>query len=120
MHQTLDKCTWSKLERVARELTGAARGTAVNHDFCFHMTDWVDELRALSKLVQSPADASDEEWKKAVQGFLIHASGHILAAARIAGYAPVEFELPEKPRRQGESRRTAGARALGRAARPPV
>ena len=94
MHETMDKRAWSKLETVARELTGARRGTARNHDFCFHMTDWLNDLRSLSKLMESPAAATDTEWEKVVQGFLIHASGHILAAARIAGVEPVEIELP--------------------------
>lgn len=84
------------LERFFRGLTatGSSEEDLRTADFCFHMTDWLDDLRALSRLTERPGEADEEEWFRVVHGFLIHASGHIAAAAKLAQIEPVQFDVP--------------------------
>lgn len=93
MAQTNEQPVNSALERFYRQFCG---GGAIARDrrtaaFCFHMADWIDDLNELHKLYADPASASPEQWEKVVSAFLIHASGHIVTAAKLAGFAPVDF-----------------------------
>ena len=89
-----------RLERVYRDLTGAGPRAADERtrDFCFHMTDWAADLRSLGALFNRPGQAGDVEWAAAVYGFLAHASGHLAAAAGLAGVEPIAFEIPRAAR----------------------
>lgn len=53
-------------------------------DFVFHMLDWMDDLKELSALYAAPERYSREEAENVVQAFLMHATSHIMAAARLA------------------------------------
>jgi hypothetical protein len=102
MATTNDPHLTKGLERCFRQLCGgrAIGQDARTRDFCFHMTDWIQDLRALHDLFENPEAASPAQWDKVVSAFLIHASGHVTAAAKLAGFQPVEFDLPVKPRRR--------------------
>ena len=98
------------LQKVFRKLvdgagpTGEDRQTA---DFVFQMSDWRDDLLALADLMKNPSGKSARQWNEAVASFLIHASGHVAAASRLAGFEPIEFNLPKRP---GRSRRAASTK----------
>lgn len=64
-------------------------------DIGFHMTDWLDDLESLYNLFESIDERSNEEIRKLVTAFLLHAPNHINAATKLAGHAPIEdvFEL---------------------------
>lgn len=66
------------------------------HDFVFHMTDWLDDLRRFSQLYDHPDAATRAEAASAVYGFLIHAVPHLMAAGHLLrGEALTHpFELP--------------------------
>ena len=73
------------LERVFRHYNragppGKDRRTV---DFVFHMTDWYDDLMRLSALYKSPDGYDQKEWDEVVFRFLVHASGHVMAAAEL-------------------------------------
>lgn len=53
------------------------------HDFVFHMLDWVEDLNRLHALVSDPSKIAADEAERVVQEFLYHAAGHIAAAARL-------------------------------------
>ena len=99
------------LEKVFRdhnEEAGPASRDRRTHDFIFHMTDWYGDLLRLAKVMEHPEGKSDHEWDDAVYGFLIHVSGHLTTAAKIADIEPVQFEIPiakSKPRRAATASR---------------
>lgn len=100
------------LERIFRdrgEGAGSIEEDARTHDFVFHLVDWYDDLVRFAKVMKNPDGADDEERSESVLRFLIHASGHVAAAARIAGHEPIEFKLPK--RRSAARRRRNGVRA---------
>lgn len=49
----------------------------------FHMLDWVDDLEKLHQLFANPTNYSVAEAEGIISGFLYHAPGHIVAAARL-------------------------------------
>lgn len=101
MAAKIDPRVVQALERYFRECGGGPKDTDPRTaDFCFHMTDWVDDLRALHSLYERPHAATTEEWQEALSAFLLHASGHILAAAKLSGHEPVDFHTPAAPHRQ--------------------
>src|SRR5438874_1342509 len=81
-----EKRVSAALKRVFRRLTGAGPATKDRrtHDFIFHMTDWYGDLIRLARIMERPDGKSSDEWFDAVYGgFLIHASGHLLAATKL-------------------------------------
>jgi hypothetical protein len=106
MTEAQERKVSAALEKAFRELTadaGPASKDRRTRDFVFHMTDWYSDLMRLARLMEHPDGKSDEGWAKAVLGFLIHASGHVNAAAKIAEVEPIEFDLPAgrtKPRKR--------------------
>jgi hypothetical protein len=80
--------------RSMREKAGPANKDLRTRDFVFHMTDWYDDLIKLAKVMEHPEGKNNDQWRDAVCGFLVHVSGHLLAAAKIAEIEPVEFEVP--------------------------
>ena len=55
-------------------------------DFVFHMTDWLDDLRKYAELCKNPEGFTLDEARDAIVGMLAHASGHIVAAARMTDF----------------------------------
>lgn len=91
----------ASLEKVFRQLqqAGPASKDPRTYDFVFHMTDWYCDLVALARVMQHPEGKDEDEWFDAVFGFLLHTSGHLLAAAKLAEIEPVEFEMPTAKQR---------------------
>ena len=83
-----------KTFRRHHEAAGPASQDQRTHDFVFHMTDWYSDLIRLAKLMEHPERWSDREWNEVVYGFVIHVSGHLAAAAHIAGIEPIQFHVP--------------------------
>ncbi len=69
-------------------------------DFVFHMTDWIEELERLSRLYSDPLSHNEEEVRRAVTGFLYHACGHIIQAARLYDYVPDPFGEEREERKK--------------------
>lgn len=55
-------------------------GAFATREFLFHMTDWLNDLESLHSAFSHPDDLSDEEFRKVVENFLVHAPHHIKAA----------------------------------------
>jgi hypothetical protein len=85
--------------RRMRERAGPATKDRRTYDFVFHMADWYEDLIKLAKVMEQPEGKTSDQWHDAVAGFLIHVSGHLLAAAKIADIEPIEFEIPKSPKR---------------------
>lgn len=69
----------------------AAEGTGGNEilhadEIAFHLTDWSSEAAFLVALHLFPERFTPEEIREGVEGFLLHAPHHIIAAARLAGH----------------------------------
>ena len=62
----------------------------VYRDIGFHMADWLDDYEQLGRVFDMSQNLSNEEIQEIVGGFLIHASHHIAAAHKLAGYGPME------------------------------
>ena len=95
------------LERVFRDVredSGSPDPDLHTRDFVFHMVDWREDLLALADLYRDPQGRSSAEWDRAVNGFLINATGHLLAAARLTGYVPVQFDAAT-PSSEGSTKR---------------
>jgi hypothetical protein len=101
MHQDEKRLIESALEKVFRHHrseAGPASEDIRTHDFIFHMTDWHDDLMKLANLMEHPEGKSAAQWREAVIGFLIHASGHVLAATELTRFEPVKFDIPKRKR----------------------
>jgi len=84
----------TKLRQVFTSLNDEEEGAG---EFVFHMLDWKDDLDALIDLYENPDDHSVNRAEAAIQAFLIHAVGHLNAAARLAlGYTPDPFAPPSR------------------------
>jgi hypothetical protein len=49
------------------------------------MRDWEADLMLLAAIYKDPSRYSEQECKQAVDGLLLHASGHIMQAGRLYG-----------------------------------
>lgn len=78
-------------------------------DFVFHMTDWKDDLLALADLYRNPSGASQKTWNSTVEAFLIHALGHLLAAAQLSDMVIDPFAVIQSQNTSAE-KLPAGAR----------
>ena len=96
MTQTIDPQLIKRLENFYRKWCGGTgkRDEPAIRDFAFHMTDWIEDLRALHELFGNPDAVTPEQFNEVVFGFLTHASGHILAASELAEVKPVKFKMP--------------------------
>jgi len=87
------------LQTLLRAAFTAKKGRRVSRqtefDFVFHMTDWLDDLVALSRLYRSPGGYSAAEARRVVDGLLIHGVGHIVEAARLWDHFSDPFGSPE-------------------------
>lgn len=66
-----------------QKLDDPAADAKCRWDFVFHMTDWADDLDQLAALYRSPEQFSRRESEQVVSGFLMHATAHIMEAARL-------------------------------------
>lgn len=96
------------LEKMFRDLTGAGssdrdRRTA---DFVFHMTDWYTDLVALTELYEHPDAHSPKVWNDRVAGFLIHAVGHLMPAAKLSAYFFDPFDAAPSAKKTPRKKKT--------------
>jgi len=73
---------------------GPSSKDARTWDFVFHMTDWYGDLVRLARVMQKPNHKSAALWEDALNGFVIHVSGHLLAATKLRGIKPCPFDIP--------------------------
>ena len=67
------------------------------HDFIFHMTDWLDDLRRLTAIYEHPEKYDRQSAGCEVAGFLYHVVPHLKAAGRLLlDSIPDAFENDEK------------------------
>jgi hypothetical protein len=54
------------------------------------MTDWLEDYEELAKVFDMSKEMNTKQVQETVGQFLIHASNHIAAAKKLAGYGPME------------------------------
>jgi len=58
-------------------------------DIAFHMTDWLDDLRRLIGLYETPDKYDSAQVVKIVSAFLVHVPNHVAAASKLMLNIPV-------------------------------
>jgi hypothetical protein len=53
------------------------------HDFVFHMTDWLTDLREYADIVRHPEEYKKDAAAEMIIGFLYHVVPHLNAAGRL-------------------------------------
>lgn len=53
------------------------------HDFVFHMTDWLSDLRGYAEIVEHPGNHKKDDTLRFLIGFLYHVVPHLNAAGRL-------------------------------------
>jgi hypothetical protein len=66
-----------------RAAEGSSAYAELRHDFVFHMTDWLQDLRELNDLYQHPEKAKLDDATIKIIGFLYHVIPHLKAAGRL-------------------------------------
>jgi hypothetical protein len=102
------------LEKAFRHLNdnaGPARKDQRTHEFVFHMTDWYDDLAKLAALYERPEAYSQSTWNECVIGFLYHAVGHLLAAAKLNDTFVDTFRVLEAEKRRPARKKPKRSRA---------
>lgn len=56
-----------------------------------------EDIRAMEAIYDEHGRISDEEMERAVAGLIYHSASHILFAARLIGYAPMEPPGADSP-----------------------
>ena len=89
--QMLDRRTFPA--RITSTITAALSGSDSNEEqvlhaeqIAFHLTDWSSDAAFIVALHLFPERFTREEIKAGVDLFLNHVPGHVIAAARLAGY----------------------------------
>ena len=104
----------ARLERMLRKEKYAEK---TGHDIAFHMTDWLDDIDSLLRGWNDPK-ATHQQLYSSLQGFLIHAPAHIVAARKlflgdpvtdVFGIAAVAVDRPARNRPRRRQRRTLAA-----------
>jgi hypothetical protein len=84
-------------------------------DFVFHMTDWMSDLEELYRLYHHPNEIEKKASRQIVFGFVLHATGHLNAAARLLLDAPPDpfgaFQAPPPPKAGTKKARKKGSHA---------
>ncbi len=62
---------------------------AIN-DAVFHMTDWLNDLKAWHSFCEKPESLSNDELQDLLMGFLVHVPAHVAAAGKIITGFPVQ------------------------------
>jgi hypothetical protein len=81
---------WTSPEarKALRDALLAERELAHADEVAFHVLDWGNEAAFLVAFLLHPDKFSPEEICEGVDGLLIHAPAHVMAAARLGGYEP--------------------------------
>lgn len=75
-------------------------GTEDAHELGFHLLDWAHDAAFLVALCLEPRRFTTAEVEAGVDGFLLHAPAHVLAAARVAAVPAVDLFKPRRRRRR--------------------
>lgn len=94
------------------------RNKTARLDFVFHMTDWLEDLYALTAAFKRPDRRSQKQFDDVVIGFVIHVIAHLRAAGRLVfDYDPDTFadtamfsKDAARRRRRSKRRRTSTTR----------
>lgn len=78
LEKVFDECR----EGLHAELS-AAEYQRQRHDFAFHMTDWLTDLKELNDLYAHPEKADLDEATISIIGILYHVIPHLSAAGRL-------------------------------------
>jgi hypothetical protein len=82
------------------------------HDFAFHMTDWLTDLKELNELYAHPEKAELDKATISIIGILYHVIPHLNAAGRLLlDTIPDAFAPPQakpKVKRERKPRTRAG------------
>jgi len=62
---------------------------AIN-DTVFHMTDWLNDLKAWHSFCEKPESLSSDELQDLLMSFLVHVPAHVAAAGKIVTGLPVQ------------------------------
>jgi hypothetical protein len=92
-----------RLESVWDHFATRKRSKRARWDFGFHMTDWQDDLAALSALYLDPSRVPPKKARQIVYAFLIHAVPHLNEAFRLL--EGKDTPNPFEPSRRSSSRR---------------
>ena len=76
-----------RIEAVAQKESELSASAA--WDVAFHMTDWLDDLRAYYEFCERPESLSDEQLDKMLMAFLMHVPNHVAAAGKLYTDIPV-------------------------------
>lgn len=71
------------VERITEALQ-PRHGLEKAHDIAFHLSDWIADAAFLLALHVNPEAFTPEEIAEEVEGVLIHAPNHLMAAAHLA------------------------------------
>ncbi len=77
----------ARIAEVARRIKDLPDSVA--DEVAFHMTDWFDDLRALSGFYADPKSLTDAQASKLLVHFLIHVPNHLAAASKLYIGMPV-------------------------------
>lgn len=69
--------------RLTQALMAEEYDDQVAASVAFHMTDWIEDLEALSQLFKEPERFASEEIDRMLIGFLTHVPNHVAAAAKL-------------------------------------
>ena len=93
-----------------QHLDDPAADRICQRDFVFHMRDWEGDLRELAALYEHPERFSRNECEAIVSGFLMHATAHVMEAARLMlDYEPGYIFDSPKPLKRKNGKRKASA-----------
>ena len=60
------------------------------NDAVFHMTDWLNDLKAWHSFCEKPESLSNDEIQDLLMSFLVHVPAHVAAAGKIVTGLPVQ------------------------------
>ena len=86
--------TCPEVKRRAETALGECFDEGTAYDIIFHMTDWSSDAAFVAALLLFPERFTDEEIRKGILDFLVHAPNHVAAAAKLHDF-PIQdiFEV---------------------------
>ena len=74
-----------KIDLAKQVMTRALKNNGVSetetHEIVFHLTDWLDDLKPFVDFLEKPEIYKDEEIRRILIRFLVHAPDHLKTAA---------------------------------------
>ena len=76
-------------EALTKAFENLELGSEVIHDAVFHMTDWLDALKAWNAFCENPESLNPEALGELAMSFLVHVPAHVAAASKLVTGLPV-------------------------------